>query len=313
MLICNARKKCPKKEECPHAIKHFTMENCAHAVDKGCPDAITDVKRKIWCKPCGASLERVKRKSRAKADKIRQPINQYEAQQALYQLKNMAVVEYRMSGGQLTSSIGRKFDLKEIVQGLTVVHIKSVFPDYRERGLDRYQVIHFLTKEIDRQFNLRQVRWDQKRNTDRLVRTNGERERIVNRKIQNLTETILKKNYSLKHSRKYGYYIYTEKTNKEQPTFICRKSGLGASYTLRIPQQMVAMEIQSHLIICDYYDKKLPSFPCFALIGGRYGWKLVPTMVNDKKFVDPMFSTGETKMEIKAKLLMKEGSDGSDV
>lgn len=296
MLICNARKRCPKKDECPHAIKHFAMKDCGHV---NCPDEIVRVKKRIKCKACGASLERVGRKSRAKLSKVKEPLTQYEAQQAVYQLKNMAIVEYRMSGGKIGTSFNTNSNLESIIQGVTAVHLKNIFPNYRERGLDRNHLINYLSKEVDRQRKLQIDRYSRKRNGDNMVKNVGQREMTVRYNMSRRTEKILEANYNIRTRR--GYFIYTSKTDEEkQPSFSCTKGGrMGATYELFIPKKMIAKEVQKHLVVCSYYDKNEVSFPCFALIGERYGFQLVPTMVENGRFTDPMFTNGESKIEIK--------------
>lgn len=299
MLICNARKRCPKKNECAHAIKHFSLEDCENSIGKECPEEIKMVKRKIWCKPCGASISRVARKSRAKLHKVKQPITQYEAQQALYQLKNMAIVEFRMSGGKISTTFDNHLSMMGLIQGASVLHLKNVIPDYRERGLDRYQVINYLSKEVTRQNELRVKRTNQKRCRDCLVKSNEEREMSVHWNASRRTEKVLSNNYELKRSR-YGSLIYTEHLKEgEVPTFHVRKSRNGGCYTLSIPNKMIVKEVKKHLVVCNYDDKKAESFPCFALIGARLGFGLVATMVENGVFTDPMFKSGESKMEIK--------------
>lgn len=277
MLICNKRKIC-SKENCPHAIKHLPTPKCYGESTDFC-SGIENRK----CKHSGMSLHRVEKSANAR--KAKQPITQSEAQNAVKILREMTLVEYRLSGNNISKD---RINMENVISGLDSNRITMLFPDARKRGLHRHIVINSLDNELQRQNS---IHWERVKRRMKILsfRSMNDRQRIIKNTMTNTFATSLKRYYGTCWFR--PTFISVNKEKRDIPFLqVTKAKKKQLSIDLEIPMDMVITEIESHnqhyLIILNYEDKDKLDFECFALIGRAPKLKLIPTIVENGKFKD---------------------------
>jgi len=293
MLICSKRKKCEVKD-CPHATKHLESSECQHP--PSCPDYLryrnSNHEKSRRCKTCSMSINKISRKVVETKHKIREPITQYEAQQALYNLKNLALVEKRMTG---ESNVQLKnIDTTKIINGLPITFIKEIFPDATSRGLNRFQIISALQAEEYRQTQLQIKR--------RMRRVKYDPETTYNIRKENrlfdVRNALLNQMRNILSSNSY-YFIIGNKLcagiekrddinipNVEFYISGTKRKDKQSNYTISIPINTIIKSIQNILVVTYYEDKNSSSFPCFALIKNKTNVFFTMTEVVNNKFAD---------------------------
>lgn len=276
MLICNKRKICGK-ENCPHAIKHLPTPKCYGESTDFCSGI---EKRK--CKHSGMSLHRVEKSANSR--KAKQPITQCEAQKAVKILREMSLVEYRLSGNNISKD---GIPMEKVISGLDSNRITMLFPDARKRGLHRHIVINSLNNELKRQND---IHWERikRRMNPFPFRSTSDRRRIIKNRLFDTFATSLKRYYGTCWFRHTFISINKEKRGPILQVTKMKKKQLFID--LEIPMDMLITEIESHnqhyLVILNYEDKDKLDFECFALIGRAPKLKLVPTIVENGEFKD---------------------------
>jgi hypothetical protein len=289
MLICNKRKFCEKKNNCSHAIKHLPTKACGMQEPTDCPIGISSEKGKRKCKISGASSLRTMRKSEIsnKSGKVKEAITKEEAIIAFNTLRNIALVERRMSGEHLTNK--SIVPMEDVITGLDMSNCRNLFPDAVSRGLDRNQIRAALLEENKRRLTLRMHRRMNRTYVLNGILTYRVRENTVFWKKRSMFQGAMH-NYFIKTKRNQITYFEIETVSKDIIPLISVSSGRrDICFKLRLPKEKILRLISNHLVICDYENKNSDNFPCFAVTGSTKDFTLVATVIENGKFVDPFF------------------------
>lgn len=286
MLVCSKRKLCEKRSGCSHAIKHLESD-CKHVTFSQCPDGMQLHHRHgkdRRCKVTGSKLHRIANKALISKSKVKIHIIQYEAQQAVSQLRNMALVEQRMAGKKVQK---KDINMLEIIQGLSSTYIRELFPDAVQRGLSKVHVINALNCEINRQRNLINLRRIYHRNTDDIIKSNRDRLWKITLKNKDFFDSMIRKHY-VQYSRHLPEtrLEYMDRDSLILPNFKVTKYKRYLEFNLQVPKAMVLKDIQNHIVICDHEFKNATDFPCFALVGKSDKTKMAMTEVVNNQFID---------------------------
>lgn len=281
MYICRKKDTCPKANDCPHAVKHFHRYDCSRRKD-GCPEG----KRCKTCSVTGSSVKKIM--SKARSNKIVNPITQKEAEHLLFKLKSIAAVEYRLSGGEVKDPVLVTIDSDNLIRGLSTQVIKTLLPNYLERGYDRYSFMAMLLNESARQTKVRYER----RSTRKYVlitleQKMRERDYTVKYRRRQTADKILSKNYNtVVRNRVLPIETYLSSPTRTEPTIQYVSRGRNRRFLVQVPENKLIAEVEGCFIVKKFKDHKADEFYCFALIGSGLSTRFVSTMVKDGKFVD---------------------------
>lgn len=312
MFICNKRRYCEKKDECPHAVKHFRTKDCS---SMDCPNS------DMWgrkCKTAGSSQRRILEKAQTQNSKHKIKLSIKDAEMTLKRLHDLVKVEARMSGIRSSNNPWQehKYFVQEIeihVRGLTREIARAILPEYlsSNKNIRREQVMQILLAEARRQedkSHKRSYNRPSKLNEYDCESANDER-RYEIRQQQSMIVSDALKTYRFETNGRSHFYYYFYRSNEIQNPVkaelnIYRK-GKEMNLSIMCSLSFVPRKIEDHLVFCRYEDKTSDNFFGFVVVGGGVFSKIVTTEIKGCRFVDPFFHNGMSKMVIPKKIARK--------